>query len=175
MTNDAVTEEVMRDVLGRIERLEAKVPTISDSRRLGDGHPHYQPTEALDDDVSVGLGYQFNFRHGIAVTRDSSPTFRRFDIDAGGGICYDYIVDADFTGTAGTSIPQVGGGSTLLYATIQAAITAIDAANNELSLLICPGTYNEDVGFPSTLTHDLYIDGLGARAAVWGRWASGLR
>lgn len=152
----------------RAQFLEDKVPQNSYERKVDDGHHHYQPVEGFDDDVSLGFGFQLNFRHGISATRDSFPTNRRFDIDAGGGICYDYIVDADFIGTAGASIPQVGGGSSIVYATIQAAIDAIDAVNNEVSLLICPGTYNETVVFPSTLAHDLYVDGLGARTVVWG-------
>src|SRR3990167_4452081 len=65
---------------------------------------------------------------------------------SGGLVHYDYIIDANYTGAAGASITLLNGSTSILYATIQAAVTAANTdrqtTNQDTSFLINAGTYS---------------------------------
>src|SRR3990167_951675 len=64
---------------------------------------------------------------------------------SGGLVHYDYIIDANYTGAAGASVTLLNGSTSILYATIQAAVTAANTdrqtTNQNTSFLINAGTY----------------------------------
>jgi hypothetical protein len=77
---------------------------------------------------------------------------------------YDYIVDDSWDGEEGFIINILTG--TKMYSTVQGAITAADADNDERSIFICPGEYDENVVVADSLAHALHIFGAGRHRSV---------
>jgi hypothetical protein len=144
----AAVNDVVRT---QIERLEAGRPKNALRLKPRDGHHHMESIRVQDSGTDQGFGYGINFRHGMQVTRGSWPNNRLFTVDAAGAICYDYIVDADWPGAEGASIPTTGGGSIKFYSTIQAPLNDIESDNQDkwYMVVICPGTYPESLSWPS--------------------------
>ena len=73
---------------------------------------------------------------------------------SGGLVHYDYIIDANYTGAAGASVTLLNGSTSILYATIQGAVTAANtdrqALSQSTSFLINAGTYS----VPSAISLD---------------------
>jgi len=88
-------------------------------------------------------------------------------LGGGGVVHYDYVVDSSYTGTDGTSVTLGTGATVIIYTTVQAAITAADAENTDITILINEGVnagvYNEAVTIAATWAsgHDLWLIGEG--------------
>src|SRR3990172_12307663 len=72
----------------------------------------------------------------------------------GGVVHYDYVVDSSYTGSDGDAITLATGAIVNLYTTVQAAITAAEAENADITILINEGAnagvYNEAVTIAAT-------------------------
>jgi hypothetical protein len=86
---------------------------------------------------------------------------------------YDYIVDGSYGGSDGDVVVLGSGQSSIMYKTIQAAITAADAANADKTILINGGTYAESVTISATFAHNLSIYGEGIEKVLWGNASTG--
>ncbi len=183
-TNGAVAEVDLRSILARLEALEGKMPKISERRRVGDGHPHYQPIEGMDDGVSQGLGYQLDATSGLTLTRGTSPNNRRLTLSATAGqgtFCYDYRVISSWTGTEGQSFTLEN--TTHSYKTYSTVKSAVDDANanrqtvgQSSSFFICGGLYQEatTISIDPPISGSYHFFGVGRdRVTIEGTMTSG--
>ncbi len=148
----ALYGEGMAALEARIVTAEAERPLNAYERKVDDGHHHMQTIEALDSGVLRGFGFQVDFRNGLTATRNG----RRITVDAAGGVgfCYDYHVDVDYIGTEGAVVAISESTHTFKrFSTIQGAIddaVADGQSGKTYSLGICPGTYRENIIWPSS-------------------------
>lgn len=165
----AIRASVNDVVRTQIERLEAGQPKNALRLKPRDGHHHMEPVRVQDSGTDRGFGYKINFRHGLQATRGAWPNNRTFTVDAAGGICYDFLVDADYTGTEGQSIPTLIGGTVRLYSILQGAIDQAEADAVTRTILLC-GTVSENVewnpGGGNNYAGSLYIYGVGGLGAA---------
>ena len=137
----------MEKALPRVQALENQQPNNAYRRKVGDGHHHYQAIEGMDDQVSQGFGFQLDAINGITLTRGTWPLNRRLTIDgsgAAGPFEYDYIVDADYTGTEGATFPTSHGHTYQIYSTVQGAVDGWEAAGGDETILVVPGNYGTE-------------------------------
>ncbi len=86
-----------------------------------------------------------------------------------------YFVDASASDDTGQSITTAGGSTTILYQTLQSAITAGAALGGDISIYVTPGTFSENVIIPSDYGsgENLRISGAGREQTSIGGTASG--
>jgi parallel beta-helix repeat protein len=120
--------ELWNSIRGRALR---EIDDYTKTRILAGG----QPVTTLDGGTRVGFETEsyadiLNFI-GAPVAINSRTNGRQFDINVGGGPCYDYIVDIN------------GGGD---FTSISGALSAIKALadnNKSYTIFVCPGDYVE--------------------------------
>ena len=88
-------------------------------------------------------------------------------VGAGGLVHFDYVVDANWTGPAGTTVQLGTGSETVIYATLTGAIAAIQTANVDATLRINKGTYSEQVALSSSFSASLHVVGEGSEVVRW--------
>ncbi len=98
----------------------------------------------------------------------------------GVGFCYDYLIDAGYTGTEGAVIDIENSTSTFKrYSTIQGAVDDAEAVNGSdgLSFFICAGDYSENVTItPGNLNSSEHLFFYGSElqnGVEWGNAISG--
>jgi hypothetical protein len=156
-------EEAMEKVLPRVEAVENSQPNNAYRRKVDDGHHHNQPIEGMDDQVSVGFGFQLDATEGIDQTRGSWPNSRRLTLSGAGSVgpfCFDYLVQPGWTGTEGKTFTfQDSSSSFIIYSTVAGAASAAIAAastSGEKTIMVC-----------SSITEgEIDIGGLGDSASI---------
>ncbi len=89
---------------------------------------------------------------GTVLTSTGASTDPAFEVASGGGIFSPtYVVDGDASDDTGQTINLSTGGTTILYQTVQSALTAGAAlpGGTDVHIYVTPGTYNEDITVPS--------------------------
>ena len=156
-------EEGIEKVLPRVQALENSQPKNAYRRKVDEGHHHNQPVEGMDDQTSVGFGYQLDATEGIDQTRGSWPNNRRLTLSGAGSVgpfCFDYLVQPGWTGTEGKTFTfQDSTASFIIYSTLAAAAAAASTAastSGTKTIMVC-----------SSLTEgEIDIGGLGTSAKI---------
>ena len=144
-------------------------------------HTQVEAKSLLD---GKSLGVQVTNDQG-STTFSSLPEEARFEARMGGdppimqvvnsgagasGIYHmDFAVDAAYTGGEGASVVLATGNSVRIFSTIQGAFTAASIENDDVSIYISEGDYQENVVLSSfSAGNDLFVWGEGTNKVLWG-------
>lgn len=172
-------EDERRETGARLLALENAMPSNARAPSVAEGHFQYQPIEGMDDQASVGFGFQLDAINGLALTRGDWPLSRRLTLDGGGTVgpfCPDYLVRPSWTGTEGQSFTfQNSTASFQVYSTLAGAVGAAKTAagtSGTKAIEVCSsitegGITLDGLGASATiivLSHDRYAVGITATA-----------